>query len=150
MRLDTCTAGLAFIAVPCVFYFIDSICFLSQLIHASKPSPVFADTNISVETLKKVAEPDHVLILLADPMISVNRFFDREDRGKRYLYQLIMEEPDPEQALENYRQGLMLINSRERYEKFLHSGFRVILRDENRTPEETLRLAEKMFGFCGE
>ena len=85
--------------------------------------------------------------MLADPEISVRRFFDRPDREKQFLYRLILEEPDPEAAMENYRRGLMRINSRERYDRFLHSGFPVILRDENRTPEETLALAEQVFGL---
>ena len=109
--------------------------------------PVFVDTNISLETLRTVTPPDHVLIMLADPMISVRRFFDRPDREKQFLYRLILEEPDPEAALLNYRKGLERINSRERYDRFLHSGFRVILRDEGRTPEQTLALAEKAFGL---
>lgn len=109
--------------------------------------PIFVDTNISVETLKSVAAPRHVLVMLAPPEISVRRFFDRPDREKQFLYRLILEEPDPEAAMENYRRGLMRINSRERYDRFLHSGFPVILRDENRTPEETLALAEQVFGL---
>ena len=110
--------------------------------------PVFVDTNISVETLKAVAAPGHVLIMLADPEISVRRFFERPDREKQFLYRLIMEEPDSEKAMDNYRRGLERINSRERYDRFLHSGFRVILRDEGRTPEQTLALAEKAFGLA--
>ena len=109
--------------------------------------PIFVDTNISVETLKSVAAPRHVLVMLAPPEISVSRFFDRPDREKQFLYRLILEEPDPEAAMENYRRGLMRINSRERYDRFLHSGFPVILRDENRTPEETMALAEQVFGL---
>lgn len=109
--------------------------------------PVFVDTNISVETLKAVAAPGHVLIMLADPEISVRRFFERPDREKQFLYRLIMEEPDPEKAMENYRRGLERINSRERYDCFLHSGFPVILRDENRSIEKTLSLVEKAFGL---
>ena len=100
-----------------------------------------------METLRVIAEPHHVLIMLADPQISVRRFFDRPDKEKQFLYQLIMEEPDPEKAMENYRQGLMRINSQERYEHFLHSGFPVILRDENRSILQTLSLAEKSFGL---
>lgn len=72
-------------------------------------------------------------------------FFERPDREKQFLYQLIMEEPDPEQVLENYRQGLMRIHSQERYERFLYSGFHVIHRDENRSIEQTLALVEKAF-----
>ena len=108
---------------------------------------IFVDTNISVETLKKIAEPRHVLIMLADPEMSVNRFFDRPDREKQFLYRLIMEEKDPEAAMENYRRGLMRINSRERYDHFLNSGFNVIVRSKDRGIEQTLALAEKFLGF---
>ncbi len=113
----------------------------------TQDKPVFVDTNISVETLKEIAEHDHVLIMLADPQISVNRFFERPDREKQFLYRLIMEEPDPEKAMENYRQGLMLINSKENYDSLLHCGFNVIMRDDSRTVEQTLRLVEKAFGL---
>lgn len=109
--------------------------------------PVFVDTNISIGTLKEIATPNHVLVMLSDPDISVRRFFERPDREKQFLYRLIMEEPDPEAALENYRQGLMLINSKENYDRLLSSGFPVIQRDENRTIEQTLELVEKTFGF---
>ena len=109
--------------------------------------PIFVDTNISLETLRTVAAPRHVLVMLAPQEISVRRFFDRPDLEKQFLYRLILEEPDPEAAMENYRRGLMRINSRERYDRFLHSGFPVILRDENRSAEETLALAEQVFGL---
>lgn len=110
--------------------------------------PVFVDTNISIDTLKAIAEPGHVLVMLADPQISVRRFFERPDREKQFLYRLIMEEPDPDKAMENYRQGLMRINSQEKYDHFLNSGFPVILRDESRTIEQTLSLVENIFGLC--
>ena len=109
--------------------------------------PVFVDTNISLETLRRITDRRHVLVMLADPEISVRRFFDRPDRDKQFLYRLIMEEPDPEKALENFRQCLMRINSRERYERFLHSGFPVLLRDEDRSIEQTMELAERSFGL---
>ena len=109
--------------------------------------PVFVDTNISLETLREITPPDHVLIMLADPEISVRRFFERPDREKQFLYRLILEESDPERAMENYREGLKHINSREKYDRFLHSGFQVILRDENRSIEQTLALAEAAFGL---
>ncbi len=109
--------------------------------------PVFVDTNISLDMLRAVAEPGHVLVMLADPEVSVRRFFDRPDRDKQFLYRLITEEPDPERAMENYRQGLKRICSRERYEHFLHAGFPVILRDEDRSAEQTLTLAERAFGL---
>ena len=106
--------------------------------------PVFVDTNVSIETLKKITDRDHVLIMLADPEISVNLFFNRPDKEKQFLYRLMMEEPDPEASLANFRECLARINSRENYDAFLNCGFQVILRDENRSIEETAALAEKM------
>ena len=109
--------------------------------------PVFVDTNISLETLKQISDRDHVLIMLADPQVSVNRFFQRPDKEKQFLYRLLMEEPDPVYAMENFRQCLARINSRENYDAFLHSGFRVILRDESRSIAETQALVEGAFGL---
>ena len=109
--------------------------------------PVFVDTNISIETLKAVTRSDHVLIMLADPDVSVRRFFERPDREKQFLYRLIMEEPDPEQAMDNYRKGLMLINSQENFDHYLNSGFPVIRRDDSRSTEQTLALVEKALGL---
>ncbi|MBR4331793.1 MAG: hypothetical protein IKP72_03860 [Clostridia bacterium] len=105
---------------------------------------VFVDTNISLETLRRISDESHVLILLADPDISVRRFFERPDREKQFLYRLMMEEPDPKASLDNFRKCLERVNSPEIYHTFLHSGFHVLLRDENRTPEETLVLAERL------
>lgn len=120
---------------------------LSKLCEKEKDKKIFVNTNICVETLKEIAEPSHVLIMLAPPMMSVNRFFERPDKEKQFLYRLIMEEKDPEAAMENYRKGLMLINSQERYDKFLNSGFNVIVRDGSRNIEQTLTAAEEFFGL---
>lgn len=120
---------------------------LDDLVKENPDKKIFVDTNISLETLKNIAIPQHVLIMLADPMISVKRFFERPDREKQFLYQLIMEETDPEKAMENYREGLTRINSKERYDRFLNSGFNVILRDEDRSIEQTLALVEQTFGL---
>ena len=108
---------------------------------------VFVDTNISLETLREISDDRHVLIMLADPAVSVNRFFDRPDREKQFLYRLLMEEENPALAMENFRQCLKRINSPENYDAFLRSGFRVIVRDESRSIEDTLALVEREFGL---
>jgi hypothetical protein len=110
-----------------------------------KGKKVFVDTNIPVETLWEISDKDHVLIMLADPDISVRRFFERPDREKQFLYRLLMKEDNPEKALANFRECLKKVNSVDAYQKFLNSGFNVIVRDEARTIEETLALAEKAF-----
>ena len=108
---------------------------------------IFVDTNISIETLRQISQERHVLIMLADPEISVRRFFEREDREKQFLYRLILEEKEPEKALENFRRCLERINSRENYNAFLQSGFPVLLRDETRSIEETVRCAEELLAL---
>ena len=111
--------------------------------------PVFVDTNISVGTLREITPHDHVLVMLADHDISVRRFFERPDPEKQFLYRLMLEEPDPRAALDNYREILTRVCSRESYDELLRSGFSVLFRDEERSPEETVRLAEKIFGIDG-
>lgn len=113
----------------------------------SEGKMVFVDTNISIETLKEISDNNHVLVMLADPDVSVNRFFERPDKEKQFLYQLLMDEKNPKQAMENFRQCLKRVNSRGIYDSFLHSGFRVIVRDESRTIEDTLALVEREFGL---
>ena len=85
--------------------------------------------------------------MLANPDVSVNRFFERPDREKQFLYKLLLAEKDSEYAMENFRNCLKRINSFENYNMFLNSGLNVILRDDARAIEETLRLVEEKFNL---
>ena len=115
---------------------------LKDLVSRTKKK-IFVDTNIPVEILHEVSDENHVLIMLADPNISVQRFFERPDKEKQFLYQLLLKEDNPEEAMINFRECLKRINSQERYIMFQNSGFNVITRDENRSIEETLSLVEE-------
>ena len=106
---------------------------------------IFVDTNIPVEVLAEISDKNHVLIMLAEPEISVNRFFERPDKEKQFLYQLLLNEEDPEAAMDNFRKCLKRVNSKEIYDHFLNSDFNVIIRDDKRTIEETFLLVEKAF-----
>ena len=108
---------------------------------------IFVDTNICIETLHRITDPNHVLVMMAPPEDGINRFFDRPDAEKQFLYQLMLEEPDPQAALDNYREMLTQLHSKESYDELLHSGFRILFRDEERSQEETVRLAEEIFGL---
>lgn len=114
---------------------------------AKQDKPIFVDTNIPVEILKEISDKKHVVIMLAEPEISVTRFFERPDKEKQFLYQLLLKEEKPEAAIENFRECLKRVNTKEIYNEFLNCGFNVILRDEKRTIEETLSLVEKMLGL---
>lgn len=112
---------------------------------SNQDKTVFVDTNIPVEVLAEISDKDHVLIMLAEPDISVKRFFERPDKEKQFLYQLLLNEDNADEAIENFRMCLKRVNSEEIYNSFLNSGFNVILRDENRTINETLSLVEEAF-----
>ena len=113
----------------------------------ARETKIFVDTNISIETLRRISDTEHVLVMLSDPEIGIHRFFDRPDPEKQFLYQLMLEEPDPQAALDNYREILTRVCSKESYDELLHSGFSVIFRDDGRSQEETVCLAEKIFGM---
>ena len=109
---------------------------------------IFVDTNICIDTLHRITDPQHVLVMMAPAEDGINRFFDRPDAEKQFLYRLMMDEPDPQAALDNYRRMLTLLHSKESYDELENSGFAVIWRDENRTPEQTADLADKVFGLA--
>lgn len=111
---------------------------------------IFVDTNIPTSILHEISDTDHTLIMLADPKISVSRFFDRPDKEKQFIYQLLLSESDPDAAIKNYRAILEKINSRENYEAFKNSGFNVIFRDEERSIEDTLKLGERALKLCND
>ena len=85
--------------------------------------------------------------MLADPEVSVKRFFERPDKEKQFLYQLLMKEENPDEAMDNFRECLKRVNSEAIYNEFLNSGFNVILRDEKRTVEDTLTLVEELLNL---
>ncbi len=66
---------------------------------------------------------------------------------KQFLYRLMLEEPDPQAALDNYKEILTRVCSKESYDELLHSGFQVIFRDEERSEQETVLLAERLLGI---
>ena len=106
---------------------------------------IFVDTNIPVGILREISDYRHVAIMLSPMEMSVDRFFDRPDAEKQFLYQKILEAPDPKAALINYRKCLEKINSPEHFNEFAESGYYVHLRDENSTVEATLKMLEEHF-----
>jgi len=52
---------------------------------------VFVHTNIPFAILKEISDYNHVALMLSEPDISVNHFFDQPDLEKQFWYQRIME-----------------------------------------------------------
>ena len=119
-----------------------------ELIRASAAGkPVFVDTNIPLDVLRDISDDRRVALMLSDPSVSVNRFFDRPDREKQFLYRCILEAEDSDRAMANFRACLERINSPERIKAFEESGFFVLWRDEARAPGQTLEILDKHFGL---
>lgn len=112
---------------------------------AETSKKIFVDTNIPVETLREISDAGHVLIMLAEPRISVERFFERPDREKQFLYQLLLKEKDPEAAIANFRACIERVNTPEIYHAYENCGFNVLKRDDRRTVDETFALVRSMF-----
>lgn len=112
---------------------------------AASGKKIFVDTNIPVDVLREISDYHHVAIMLSPQWMSVDRFFDRPDAEKQFLYQKLLEAPDPETAIANFRKCLEKINSPEHYREFAESGFFTHVRDENSTIENTLSLLERHF-----
>lgn len=108
---------------------------------------IFVDTNIHIDTLWKISDRDHVAIMLAPQSTSVDRFFDRSDPDKQFLLRQIDAAEDPEKTMQNFRACIAKINSQEKYDTFANSGFFTLVRDNARTPEQTLEILEKQFGL---
>ena len=123
---------------------------IAELIRLSaQGKKIIVDTNISCETLHRIAQPDHVAIMLSPQSMSVERFFDRGDEEKQFLLSIIESCPDPEWTRRNFEACIARVNRPEVYEAFLNSGFYTIVRDEaaGDTREETLERLARHFGL---
>ena len=107
--------------------------------------PVFVDTNISIELLREISDYHHVAIMLSPQSMSVDRFFDRSDPEKQFLFQQIQQAEDPEKTMANFRACIAEINSPEKYAAFAESGFFVHIRDDSLSPEQTADILASHF-----
>lgn len=124
---------------------------VAQLISISREKKVIVDTNIPLEILKEIAPWDHVAVMLSPQSMSVERFFDRSDPEKQFLLRTIDSCENPAAVMENYRQGLARINSQQVYDRYAHSGFFTLVRqDDGRdTREEVCQTLARHFGLTG-
>lgn len=108
---------------------------------------IFVDTNIPLPMLREISGYHNVAIMLSPQSMSVDRFFDRSDPEKQFLFQKIQEAADPAAAMENFRNCIARINSPEHYREFAESGFFTYVRTEDSTVEDALKKIEKHFGL---
>lgn len=122
---------------------------VAELISISQNRKVIVDTNISVDILKEISDYNHVVVMLSPQSMSIERFFDRSDPEKQFLLNVIDGCEDSETVMENYRQGLALINSQKHYDEYANSGFFTVVRQDTQedTREEVCNIIAKHFGL---
>ena len=122
---------------------------VAHLIAVSRDRKVIVDTNIPLDILKEISDYGHVAVMLSPQSMSVERFFDREDPDKQFLLNVIDSCDDPAAVMENYRQGLALINSQQHYDEYAESGFFTVVREDTGTDtrEEVCATLAKHFGL---
>ncbi len=121
---------------------------ISELLVITSKYPdkkIFVDTSIPMEILKEISDYDHVAVMLSEKNMSVDRFFERDDYEKQIIFRAINNSRNPEATMANYRKILEKLNSQERYNEFLNSGFWVFKRDDSLTLEQTMECLEKHF-----
>ena len=122
---------------------------VAHLIAVSRDRKVIVDTNIPLDILKEISDYGHVAVMLSPQSMSVERFFDRDDPDKQFLLNVIDSCDDPAAVMENYRQGLALINSQQHYDEYAESGFFTVVREDTGTDtrEEVCATLAKHFGL---
>ena len=122
---------------------------VAELIAISQDKKVIVDTCIPIDILKEITDYDHVAVMLSPQSMSVERFFDRSDPEKQFLLNVIDSCDDPAAVMENYRQGLARINSKEHYDEYANSGFFTVVREDNGldTRKQVCDMIAKHFGL---
>lgn len=122
---------------------------IAELISLSRDKKVIVDTCIPIDILKEITDYDHVAVMLSPLSMSVERFFDRNDPEKQFILNIIDSCENSEAVMENYRQGLALINSRKHYDEYANSGFFTVVRQDNAedTREEVCDKIARHFGL---
>lgn len=121
---------------------------ISELLELTSKYPdkkIFVDTSIPMEILKEISDYDNVAVMLSEKQMSVDRFFERDDYEKQIIFRAIKNSKNPEATMANYRKILEKLNSQERYNEFLNSGFWIFKRDNSLTLEQTMQCLEKHF-----
>ena len=121
---------------------------ISELLVITSKYPdkkIFVDTSIPMEILKEISDYGHVAVMLSEKNMSVDRFFERDDYEKQIIFRAINNCKDPEATMANYRKILEKLNSPERYNEFLNSGFWVFKRNDSLTLKQTMECLEKHF-----
>lgn len=112
-----------------------------DLVRLSQNQRVVADVHIPLEYLKGIAEYHQVVLLIAEPEMIVENFFNRED--KQDMYECIMSTRNPQATLENVKNSLRA--AAIPLEEYHKSSFKCIVRNDGSSIDQTFYEIEKHF-----
>jgi hypothetical protein len=101
---------------------------IMELISISKDKKVIAETNIPHHILVEIADPDHIAYMVSTTEIAMDYFFEREDKEKNFLLDVIHKTQDSEGNLERYKETIAYLNRQEVIDGYLQSGIFCIQR----------------------
>ena len=108
---------------------------------------IFVDTSIPMEILKLISDFEHVAVMICNPSMSVEKFFERPDYEKSIIFNAVKNSPNPEKTMQNFRKCIEINNSKDRYNYFINSGFYVFKRDDSLTLKQTMKVLAKHFNL---
>lgn len=120
---------------------------IEEIISRGQGRKVIVDTNIPLHVLHEITDYDHVAVMVCPQSMSVDRFFDRSDPDKQFLLNVIDGCENREAVMENFRQMLMRVNSKEHCDECVNSGFFTLVREDDGrdTREEVVMKLAKHF-----
>ena len=121
---------------------------IAGLMRISEKQKVIVDTTIPSDILREIADYNQVTVMLCLPSMTVENFFDRDDRDKALTKERIMKTENPEKTMRNFLAGIAKY-SQVIYDEFSGSGFFTLMREDavTDTKAETLEILAKHFGL---
>lgn len=110
---------------------------------------IIVDTNISIEDLREISDYSRVAIMLNPQSMSVDKFFERDDKEKQFILKQIQASENPEKTMKNFKDCIARINSEDNFSRFKNSGFFTLHREstDKDTRQEVLTILERHFGL---
>lgn len=96
---------------------------IEYLLTLPKDRIVIVDTNILPSILKLISDYNRVAFMVTTPEISRDEFFNRIDKEKQFLLDVIEKTDKPKENMQNFKEMLYYANRNEVIERFTKSGF---------------------------
>ena len=115
-----------------------------ELIKLSQTNKVVADISMPISLLSQLSDYNRIACLLAPSELVIRDYYGREDHKE--FYECIMSLSEPEKKLETQNE-LFRISVREIFDDVSKNNLFSIIRSEESTVEDTLKMLEEHFGL---